>query len=282
MSDHGENEKPRRKMRRSATQPRRDLRALAPALETSQHLPLVHVTAVGAARAIIDAGQIEKKLCPVFDTELSYFFVLRPGYRLRDGAVKSDQINRFPSVFVLSPEQLGTPYHVYPFDTGGAANGWFEDRADEWVNLEDYELEPTLEAAQRHVAWAFPDLAAYLEGELRPDLGSGLSHWQDVARSYVSIAGLAGSQTNQPDRRASAVEVAYRDHVPLKGHVKLAVLPKQYLENGDLKNAAVLAKLQAAGVEIATYDWQPNSTPADFQDEIFRIVRRFYEREGVL
>lgn len=66
---------------------------------------------------------------------------------MKTGEEKSDQINLFPFVFVVSPNNLGTPYHVYPFDTGGAASGVFHERADPYVPLEEYELAPALPSA---------------------------------------------------------------------------------------------------------------------------------------
>ena len=47
-------------------------------------LMLIHVTAVGAAREILRAGQIVVTSCKVFRRELVYFFVLRPAYKLKD------------------------------------------------------------------------------------------------------------------------------------------------------------------------------------------------------
>jgi hypothetical protein len=267
-----------RKMKRShATSSRRQLRDVPKAGATDRDLPLVHITAVGAAREIVDGGQIEMRPCPVFHKDLAYFFALRPAYRLKNGTEKSDRINRFPCVFVVSPAQLGVPFHVYPFDTGAAVDGRYADRADEWVYLEDYELEPALDAAAHHIDWAFGSLEAYFDGELKTGVGENLPSWRDVVRSYVDIAGLAGSGgTNQPDRRASAIELAYRKNVPLKGHVKLIVIPKQYLEDGTTENRPFLEKLEAAKVEWETYDWQPNSTPDEFQDEIARAVLRHF------
>jgi hypothetical protein len=42
-----------------------------------------------------------------FKRELVYLFVARPAFRLRNGDAKSDQINRFPCVFVLHADRLG-------------------------------------------------------------------------------------------------------------------------------------------------------------------------------
>lgn len=190
---------------------KRDIRSKSAPAGIPMDLPLVHVTAVGAAREIIDAGQLEMRPCPVFKKDLLYFFVLRPAYRVSESDAKSDQINRFPFIFVVDPKNLAAPYHLYPFDTGGAFYGVFGDWPDPYVMLEDYELLPKLSAASGLIGWAFGSAINYFEGEVRQDLMKSLSPWESAAQSYLKIAGLAtsGGGRNRPDKRASAIEVAY-------------------------------------------------------------------------
>ena len=208
----------------------------------------------------------------MFNKELVYFFLLRPAYRVSQSDEKSDQINRFPFVFVLRPTNVGTPHHVYPFDTGGAFSGVFGDKPDPYVRLEDYELLPTLSAAAGHIGWAFGSVDNYFYGSLKLGLVETLQQWESASRSFISIAALASSGHNQPDKRASAIEVAYRHHVPLKGNAILAVLPKQLLESGTATNVELIKKLNDQDIKWKEYDWHPNSKPDDFFDEISNIV----------
>jgi hypothetical protein len=261
--------------RRPGTLPKHELRRSGQSAR-SPHIPdLVHITAVGAAREIIEAGQIEARRCRIFGTDLVYFFVARPAYRLRDGDTKSDQISRFPFVFVISPNNLDAPYHVYPFDTGAGVAGVYGDRADPHVYLEDYALESNLAGAVAHMAWAFDSAEAYFDGDLRAGLHSTLQPWESVSKGFLTIAQLAATGHNQPDKRASAIEVAYRTHIPLRGNVGLVILPKQYLENGTATNAELLERLRQLEITWDTYDWQPNESPDYFLSEITRLVRRY-------
>lgn len=257
-------------------------RELAERTKAAKAVPvqaLIHVTAVGYGREIIEAGQLETRPCKAFKSrELVYFFALRPAYRLKDGTEKTDKINYFPCVFVVSPEKLHTPFHVYPFDTGGALAGVFDGKADRTVPLQDYELDPDLEAAGRHIGWAFGDMDRYLRGDLKPDLLDNVPQHETVTRGFVDIAGLASSGHNAPDRRASAVEVAYDRHIPLRDNVKLVILPKQYVEDTAGKNHALMARLEELGIKWRVYDWQPNRAPDDFLHEISEIVTRSYAR----
>ncbi len=246
-------------------------------------LDLVHITSVGWGRRIISAALIETRHCAVFGREVVYTFLARPAYRFSDGDTKFDQMSRFPFVFVLSPELLGDPFHVYPFDTGAAAAGRYGDKADPTVFLDDYELEPSIAAAMQHIAWAFGTNGAYFDGTLKAGLADSLPFWRSVGRGWVDIAGLAAIGANRPDARAASIEVAYSRSVNLKqGHIRLVIFPQQLIEDDRGDNAEFIAELERLNVSVKTYDWRPNETPDSFMDEITRTVRRHLEETGQL
>lgn len=272
---------PQRMRRRKGTPPQRQLRDRADRGLLPEKLPLVHVTATGFAREIVQSGKFEVRRCKVFNKDLVYFFVLRPAYRRKDGDEKSEKINRFPFVFVMSPDAVA-PWHVYPFDSGGADAGVFSGQADEYVCLEDFELESTHAAAAGQIGWAFSSLEDYFEGNLRNGLMTGVPAHETVTLGYHAIAGMARTGSNQPDKRASAIEIATSHNVPLKDNVLLAVIPSQYLDDSGTENTSFINELKALGIEWRTYDWQPNTVPNELQEEISRIVRRFYVDKGIL
>ena len=242
---------------------------------------LIHVTPVGTAREIIRAGQIETRVCSVLGVNLVYFFALRPAYKLRGSDQKSDIIDFFPFVFIVSTENLGAPYHVYPFDTGGALEGAFDEGASPAVYLEDYALEETLQGVNDHIAWAFGTPADYYDGKLKPEFGKDIPDWDTGPKTFAKIARLASVGSNRPDRRASAIELAYGHHVPL-GEVQFAILPYQFLEDPLGPNTDMIDRLNGAGVSWDTYQWRPNRTPADFHAEINRLVREHLVASGQL
>ncbi len=246
-------------------------------------LMLMHVTTVGSAKEILRSGQIEMRACKVFDNKpLTYFFVLRPAYRLKHNDEKQEHITMFPFVFIVSPDSLGTPYHVYPLDTGGAHAGAFEAKADEYVPLEDYALSNSLDHAVGHMTWLFGSPEDYYSGDVKADVMGTLQHFESEARSCVAIAELASTGSNAPDDRASAIEVAYFRHVKLKDHARCVVIPKQFLEENGVENTQFLKLLSDADVEIRTYDWQPNVPPEFFRGEIRHIVREYLVEHGML
>lgn len=266
--------------REKGTTPNRQLRKRAHAGSLPDSLPLVHVTAVGIAREIVQAKKLETRPCPVFKKDLLYFFALRPAYRLKEGDAKQHQINRFPFVFILNPTAVLNPYHVYPFDTGGAANGIFDAQADPFVYLEDFELDPTHAAVVGQIGWAFGGLDEYYEGALRENILDDVPTFETVTRGYVDIARHARSGSNQPDKRASAIEVASDHDVNLKDNIQLAILPKQYLEDSTAKNEEFIKALEAEGIAWEVYDWQPNIAPNEFQEEIARIAKAWFKKNG--
>lgn len=244
---------------------------------------LVHVTSVGWGRRIVATSRIETRRCPVFERDLIYIFMARPAYRFRDGDAKSAQISRFPFVFVISPQALGDPFHVYPFDTGAYVADVYGTTIDPTLYLDDYELTPSIEATLQHITWAFGSKTAYFEGALRVDLADSLPFWRSVGRGWIDIANLAATGRDRPDARASAIEIAYARSIDLRqGHVRLLVFPQQFIEDARGQNADFLAELGKLGLAYKTYDWRPNETPDSFTDEITRIVRRHFDDTGQL
>jgi hypothetical protein len=243
-----------------------------------QELPLVHVTAAWPAQEVVREGKFVTKHCDVFDSDLVYFFVLRPAYRSKFGTEESHQLSRFPVVFILRPEAVPNPRHVYPFDTGGAAKGAFAKQADKYVPLEDYALAPTHAAAVGHIGWAFGTLEAYFEGRLKDGIQDNVRPFESVISGYIDVARMGVEGSNEHDKRASTIELAAGHNIDLAGNVRLVILPKQFLE----ENRTLFDKLEALGTDIELYDWQPNRAPDEFQKDILRISREWYRSQGIM
>ncbi len=219
--------------------------------------------------------------CPVFGSELLYFFLLRPAYRTRLGAEESHQISRFPVAFILKNEAVPDPRHVYPFDTGGAASGAFDGQADPLVPLEDYALSPNYEGAQKFIGWAFGSLARYFEAQLDSKLSEKIKPFESVAVSYQDIARLGTEGSNVHDSRSCTIEVAASHNVDVEGSVQLIILPKQFVE-GNGRIEIQMERLRRTGCQISLYDWQPNRRPNEFQEDLFRISKAWYSEMRII
>lgn len=240
--------------------------------EAQTPLFIVHVTTVGNGREILDQDTIEARYCRHFNKNLTYFFVNRPGYRMRESDGKSDQINRFPFVFVIPFQDHPAPHHVYPFDTGAAMEKLFEEKADPYVFLDDYELGSSIANINGYIRWAFGSRQDYFTGRLRRDLDETFAPWDSIEKSTLDIARLASPTHNRPDKRASAIEVAYSANFSISNCGAKIILPKQMLEWGKNSNTQMVDQLASLSLEWFCYDWTPNSRPAEFFERISQII----------
>lgn len=237
-------------------------------------LPLVHVTEMGIGKAVIVSGHLKARPCNVFGRDLLYFFLGRPAYRLRDEEQPSRYISRYPCVFVVDPTYV-KPDQVYPFDTGAAYAGYYEN-ADPHLGIQDYLLEGTHEGARRQLGFAFESTEDYFQGRLKPGLADDVPDFDQATHSFITIASQANRGINEPgkyDDRASAIEIATTDYVDLKGAVELVIMPQQFLEGKDgSKNHELLDRMKELDLPVSVYEWQSTRTPADFRADINRIV----------
>ncbi|MFN3817363.1 hypothetical protein [Blastomonas sp.] len=153
--------------------------------------------------------------------------------------------------------------------------GFFDPVVDPSIYIEDYELDPDLSAACRHLEWAFEDVTNYFDARIKPSLVGSIPHWRAVGQSWTRIAGLAGVGSGKPDRRASAVEIAYLQSIDLRqGHGRLLVFPEQLLEDPNGRNTDFLNMLRILDIEFETYDWRANETPDSYSATISAVIRR--------
>ena len=258
-----------------------DLRRRIRGAPPREPLPLVHVTAAWTANEIIRGGRLQARHCEIFGADLVYFFALRPDYRCRLGDKKSDQLTRFPVALILDPAAVPTPNHVYPFDTGAAARGFFEGAADPYVRLEDYELDPDHASVHGLIDWSFGNPAAYYEGDLRREARASIQGFESVSKGYVDIAGMGRPRADantEVDSRATAIEVTASHDVPLLGMIRLAIVPRQFLQG----NTRLIADFAALGAATEVYDWKPNTTPDGNLHHLQDIARRWLVDNGLI
>lgn len=260
----------------------RKLDARAEPTSDGSDLWLTHVTMAGWADEILKSKKIETRECKALNQKLAYFFALKPAYGQKTDLEKSDQVSRFPAVFIIDPENIDAPYHVYPFDTGGALAGTFGSCPDPTVFLDDYELSPNLRAAEAHIAWAFGSREAYYDGEVKSEFPMTLPSFDKVGRSYIAIARLESSRINAPDGRSCTIEVAYSCNIPLLQHCRAVILPKQHIEDEDGSFSDVLDLIRDAEIEEIYYDWQPNECPRHYARQINDMVRDFLTSKGII
>jgi hypothetical protein len=279
-------DKDRNKLKRnpSSRTPERKLQDItADTPPAAGHLNLVHVTSAGFAKQILKDQKIVTRNCKVFGKDLVYLFLCHAAYRRKDWGDKSDNLSIFPAAFVMDPEKLGSPFHVYPFDTGAAVDGYYKDAGADSVYLEDYALSQDLEGARKFIAWAFGSIGGYLNRTLRDeeDLSKTYEQWDFVPARFIHIARQAAPGHNDnPDGRAAALEFAYDRHVSLPGSARCLIVPDALLENPTTGNQNLdLIKLaRSCGVELKPYQWRPNDAPNWHMSQVEELCRKETER----
>jgi len=261
----------------------RQLIELCESPDFTDKIPLTHICPTHTAREIFLSGKLITSHCNVFKRDMLYFFILRPAYRFKDGETSSDELSRFPVVFVLRSDAVRSPSHVYPFDTGGAAADAFAERADANIYLDDYALEFEQTAPARFIKWAFGNLDAYYASTLKDDIDEKISFHKWVVASYIKIARLGVRGHNKRDHRASTVEIASNDNVDLASNLMLVVCPYQWIEpESDKLNEKMHQAIEKLGADIEYYQWAPHTSPDSYQDDLMDICRRWYVSQGVL
>ncbi len=264
--------------RRKLAQPKkRTLQARSRPRQIVGNVPLVHVTMSGLVLEIFEAGQIRKSACKIFGEELVYFFAMRAAYSSSMANHKSPHLSQSPAVFVVdSKNAKGELFHVYPFDTGAAAEGIYDAVADPVVYLDDYELRTEFTAVKGQIGWAFGSKKAYLEGQIRDGLMNRIPEHEFATQSFYRIAREGDPTHAKPDMRASTIEVAVSSNVPLS-RLQLMILPSQLITS----NVDLCRKLSAVKADVRLYKWRPNSRPSEYRFEINEILRKWYE-EGCM
>lgn len=248
-------------------------------------LQVVHVTQAGLARKIIRDGVIDVRVCNVFTKEkLVYFFVLRPDYKSHTDTNIDSQIDHFPAALILSSKSLPLPRRVMPFDSGAAYSGYFDRAfsigASRHLRLQDYMLLPDMRAVSAFIDRMFGSEHAYFRGELKAELkADAIKHGQGV-QSYVAIASVPTEGKNEPDMRASAIELAFGQAISLKGNLKAVVLPDSFRERVGDANEDMRKKLRALNIKPMTYPWQANVTPESRRAEMRLLIEKYLFKSG--
>ncbi len=200
-------------------------------------LPLVHSTKSLNLRELVKASGLEPTECDVFNEQLLYFFLGRPAYRW--GRPESQPHHwELPTCFIF--DQLpGFPIErVYPFDSGGHANGLYPSYVQN-IPRENFETRNP-DAPNRIVSALFGSFQRYVAGQ--PKSEEDLIKEFDLSvfdAEMLAVRALAGDGTPEAfDDRRFSIEIQTRDPIDFSINPPSAIiLPVNYLDNADLRDA---------------------------------------------
>lgn len=223
---------------------------------TPTSLAWCHTTDAFRLRDVIRAGEMLPRRCDVFDQDLLYAFYGRPAFR-RSEDQQMRHTARSPVVVVLSPKLADLGCRMFPFDTGA-----FEERYHSWVHrgmeLQDFEIECSCEAAQRHVSAFFLTNEQYVR--LQPSDPTIPYVGDFEVESIVHL--LADPSALNADDRRLAVELQLERSVPFESPWIVALIVPNVLTQAPWLETF---SARNPGVEVLTYEAAQLRTAGHYQ-----------------
>lgn len=234
--------------------------------EMNPELPVVHSTLVEHFRSVAAAGFLTPRGCPVFGEPLVYLFYGRPAYRSSRGGHPETNIQYCPICFIFKTSFLvEQPARIYPFDTGAAMSGRFQPHIDP-ADTGAFQLAPMLASVLKFTNLFFDANEHYFLGTPKRDPVIPLT--ETAAIRYHAFVTHGGPETY--DDRRSAIELQYRDPIPLKGMLWAVAMPTSFLEDPVIRKTVV----GEWGAFPLTYNIVRGTAPGEYSS----VIRALYER----
>ncbi len=215
-----------------------------------------HTTDAFRLREMIRKGEFAPSRCSVFDEDLIYFFYGRPAFR-RNEETQLRQTAKAPIVVILSEDLPTYGCRMFPFDTGA-----FKERYKDWVHrdmqLADFELECSSEAARRHVSAFFATNEHYLN--LTPSIPNTPFVGDFEVESIVNL--LTDPSANNADDRRLAIELQVGREIPFVSPFVLGLIVPDELLQATWFDSFVAAHPQ---IEVLTYGLVSLRTAGHYQ-----------------
>jgi len=240
--------------------------------EMAEELPLVHTSKCEFLLDFMNCGQIIPRYCEVFNECLVYFFYGRPAYRSKQGHDPGESIELCPICLVFEPRTVSQIIaRVFPCDTGALHKGMFRPYFES-KNISELELDPVIESARRYIKLLFKTNADYFVGKAdQPVSIPNCEIGEQLGRLL-----LASGPTLFDDRK-SAVEVQTRNAVSLKDQLLYIVLPSEFLDDLEVREA-----IQAWNCKPVPYHTVDGDAPAVYHAVIREELYGLYARSTLI
>lgn len=244
----------------------------------STTLPLVHSTQAAILKHLMTSNVIVPTYCDVFGSELSYFFVGRPGYKK---AIEDKEIGywQLPACFIFEFDAVPDLMAAYPFDTGAHDRR----RMPSFIQMFDkaeYELPGNAANVSRIIGALFSTPLDYYKLQPKPITAFSAEFALGVFDEEVQALHMLACTSNSEDLddRRLCVEVQTKSAVPLNKRGLLAVVcPSVYLDNADFRKH-VETVWQAEPISYNVYPLSYDNYVSTIYDKVFE----FYKSRGIL
>ena len=193
-------------------------------------LPVLHSCDAYSFRSIIESNVISISMCDVFNEKLLYAFYGIPSYR-KNTERATKLMPNFPVCFILNFNNLNVFDKLYPFDTGAffKIKSIKADYFHENMDIDDFELEPSVESAVKVVKKFYLKNKKYLDND--PVVKVNDFDVMDYeVRSYAAL--ISAENNSDYDNRVSTVEVIFRNNIVLsKDSLMQVIIPNSFLDD---------------------------------------------------
>ena len=233
-------------------------------------LPMLHSCECFDSRLIIESGQLETRLCKVFNKDLLYFFYGKPSYPVGEKVVGNrTDIEYCPVCFIVNPQKVKI-YRVFPFDTGAFSAEKYDDFFHRNMQLGEFELDSSLKAILTYIAIFFESNDNYIRGQTV----IGIKENNPYINGLISILNAQG--THKIDDRAHTVEVISQECVSLKDAVECVIIPEDLLREDSIK-----AFLDQYNIRQMEYTVRTLTAPSRYNEVVFEKVMEYLKiRKG--
>lgn len=247
-------------------------------VQPAKPLPLVHTTAAYHLGSILDSQSLRPQVCDVFASDLTYFFVGRPAYKVRlsDGEA---ELWELPCCFIFEYETVPRPTRVFPFDSGAFAKGLMPSYLS-LMPRDSFDVSSIDSAATKIIGAFFGDGRAYLAGRPKASEAFKSEFAIDIFDPEVeAVHRLAiDRHSEHVDDRRLTVEIQTGEVVDLVVRRPIAVVaPAPYFDNAGFRQQVV----EIWKAKPIAYSVSSLSTGA-YYSAIYERIQGLYEELDLL
>jgi hypothetical protein len=243
----------------------------------SDTLPLVHTTRSLYLKKFVRSNEIRTSYCDVFNENLNYFFIGRPGYKHR-AHQKQATYWELPTCFIVDFNVVTDIKRMFPFDSG-AFSAKMMPEFIQIIDRAEYEVTGMPDAHERIIGAFFGNVSDYFR-LLAKDRKAFETEYALRAfdEEIKALHLLAAGEPDGVDDRRFCIELQSESSVRLESNKLLAlVCPSIYLDDIDIRNHVE----NTWKAEAIPYRMHPLNYTS-YMSEVYSKIEQFYTDTGRL
>lgn len=228
-------------------------------------LPLLHSCEGYSGKKIIASGELQAKLCKVFNKNLLYFFYGKPSYPVAEKNQEKRTDDYYcPMCFIINTQKVDI-YQVFPFDTGAFKGDRYIGFIHRDMELDNFELENNTDAILAYISVMFENNEDYLNG-ICHQVESNMMEIQALLNMFNAKGSF------QVDERANTLEVITEHNVRLADAVECIILPKNLLRVKEIREF-----IRDNNVMYKAYNIRRLTSPDRYNEIVYQLVMEYLD-----